>query len=135
VTARLISIELEAFRGFADAQRFDLDADVVLVRGDNGSGKTSLIDGLLWLLTGEIPRLSKRARGLRRGHDPLINIYAGAPARVRISLVGWMAARWTSSAVAHPPSTSCWRGPAISRCQRFRTARLCLRRELIRRAL
>jgi DNA repair exonuclease SbcCD ATPase subunit len=88
VTARLISIELEAFRGFADAQRFDLDASVVLVRGDNGSGKTSLIDGLLWVLTGEIPRLSERARGLRRGKDPIVNIYAGAPARVRISLVG-----------------------------------------------
>ncbi len=88
MTARLSSIELEAFRGFAEAQHFDLDAGVVLVSGDNGSGKTSLIDGLLWLLTGEIPRLSERARGLRRGHDPLINIYAGAPARVRISLVG-----------------------------------------------
>jgi DNA repair exonuclease SbcCD ATPase subunit len=88
VTARLISIELEAFRGFADAQRFDLDASVVLVRGDNGSGKTSLIEGLLWVLTGEIPRLSERARGLRRGKDPIVNIYAGAPARVRISLVG-----------------------------------------------
>jgi DNA repair exonuclease SbcCD ATPase subunit len=88
MTARLISIELEAFRGFADAQRFDLDAGVVLVRGDNGSGKTSLIEGLLWVLTGEIPRLSERARRLRRGHDPLVNIYAGAPARVRISLVG-----------------------------------------------
>jgi DNA repair exonuclease SbcCD ATPase subunit len=88
VTARLISIELEAFRGFADAQRFDLDASVVLVRGDNGSGKTSLIEGLLWVLTGEIPRLSERARGLRRGKDPIVNIYAGAPARVRISLAG-----------------------------------------------
>jgi DNA repair exonuclease SbcCD ATPase subunit len=88
VTARLISIELEAFRGFADAQRFDLDADVVLVSGDNGSGKTSLIDGLLWVLTGEIPRLSERARGLRRGQDPIVNVYAGGTeARVRISLV------------------------------------------------
>jgi energy-coupling factor transporter ATP-binding protein EcfA2 len=88
MTGRLSSIELEAFRGFADAQRFDLDADVVLVRGDNGSGKTLLIDGLLWVLTGEIPRLTERARGLRRGHDPIVNLYAGAPARVRISLVG-----------------------------------------------
>jgi energy-coupling factor transporter ATP-binding protein EcfA2 len=89
VTARLISIELEAFRGFADARRFDLDADVVLVHGDNGSGKTSLLDGLLWVLTGEIPRLSERARGLRRGHDPIVNVYAGGTkARVRISLVG-----------------------------------------------
>ena len=50
MTARLTSIEIEAFRGFADTQRFDLDADVVLMRGDNGAGKTSLIDGLLWLL-------------------------------------------------------------------------------------
>ena len=87
--ARLRSIELQAFRGFADAQRFDLDADVVLLAGENGSGKTSLIDGLLWVLTGEISRLTERARGLRRGNDPIVNIYAAsAQARVRISLVG-----------------------------------------------
>jgi DNA repair exonuclease SbcCD ATPase subunit len=85
--ARLVSIELEAFRGFADAHTIDLDADVVLVHGDNGSGKTSLVDGLLWGLTGELPRLNERAKGLRRGQDPIVNAYTDGPARVRISVV------------------------------------------------
>lgn len=84
---RLTSIELEAFRGFADVQTIDLDADVVLVHGDNGSGKTSLVDGLLWVLTGEIPRLNERAKGSRRGRDPIVNAYTDGPARVRISVV------------------------------------------------
>jgi chromosome segregation protein len=83
---RLRAIELESFRGFAEAQSFDLDADVVLVRGDNGSGKTSLVDGLLWLLTGGLSRLRDRAKGLRRGHDGVVNLYTGSPARVRLKL-------------------------------------------------
>jgi DNA repair exonuclease SbcCD ATPase subunit len=83
---RLTGIEFEAFRGFANAQRLDLDADVVLVRGDNGTGKTSVADGLLWLFTGELPRLGERAKGLRKGDDPFVNRYRGeGPARVRLA--------------------------------------------------
>jgi DNA repair exonuclease SbcCD ATPase subunit len=85
-SARLIRIEFEAFRGFASSQRLDLDADVVLVRGDNGTGKTSVADGLLWLFTGELVRLAERARGLRKGQDPIVNRYRGdGPARVRLT--------------------------------------------------
>jgi chromosome segregation protein len=84
---RLVGIELEAFRGFADRRWLDLDADVVLVRGDNGTGKTSVADGLLWLFTGRIPRLTERAKGLRKGEDPLVNRYRPeGPARVRLTL-------------------------------------------------
>jgi DNA repair exonuclease SbcCD ATPase subunit len=87
VPSRLLSIELEAFRGFAVAHQFDLDGDVVLVRGDNGTGKTSMTDGLLWLFTGTIPRLVERAKGLRKSDDPVISRYRPAgPARVRLAI-------------------------------------------------
>lgn len=87
MTMRLLSIELEGFRGFASAQRFDLDGDIVLVRGDNGTGKTSLTDGLLWLFTGDVPRLRERAKGLRKSSDPLVCLYRpDQPARVQLEV-------------------------------------------------
>lgn len=54
---RLLSIELSGFRGFAQRQEFNLDADAVVVIGANGHGKTSLFDAILWALSGRIPRL------------------------------------------------------------------------------
>ena len=36
--------------------RFDLDADVVILSGPNGSGKTSVFDAFLWGLTGDVAR-------------------------------------------------------------------------------
>lgn len=85
-TTRLVELEFEAFRGFANVQQIDLDADVVLVHGDNGTGKTSLADGLLWLFTGDLPRLAEAAQGLRKGQDPIVNRYrAPGPARVRLA--------------------------------------------------
>ncbi|MGB7219891.1 MAG: AAA family ATPase, partial [Vicinamibacterales bacterium] len=53
----MLSIELSGFRGFPRRQAFDLDADAVVVVGVNGNGKTSLFDGVLWALSGRIPRL------------------------------------------------------------------------------
>jgi DNA repair exonuclease SbcCD ATPase subunit len=84
---RLVAIELEAFRGFATTQRLDLDAEVVIVRGDNGTGKTSITDGLLWLITGTLPRLAERTKGYRKGKDPLVNGYReGRSARVQLTV-------------------------------------------------
>jgi DNA repair exonuclease SbcCD ATPase subunit len=54
---RLLSLELSGFRGFPQQHKFDLDADAVVVVGANGHGKTSLFDGILWVLSGRIPRL------------------------------------------------------------------------------
>ena len=56
---KIKSVELTGFRGFAQRQFFDLDADAVIVVGANGRGKTSLFDGILWALTGKIPRIGK----------------------------------------------------------------------------
>ncbi len=48
---------VSGFRGFPTEQAFDLDADVVLLSGVNGSGKTSFFDALLWGLTGVVQRV------------------------------------------------------------------------------
>lgn len=83
---RLTFLELQAFRGFGETRRIDLDGDVVLIRGDNGSGKTSIVDGLIWLICGELAHLTDRVKGLRRTEDPVVNRYFGAPARVRLGV-------------------------------------------------
>lgn len=83
---RLLAIELEGFRGFAETQRLDLDADAIVIRGDNGSGKTSLVDGLLWLFCGELRHLTDRVKGLRRTEDAVTNRFHGSAARVRLEV-------------------------------------------------
>jgi chromosome segregation protein len=83
---RLVSLEIEAFRGFAQRQLIDLDADVVVIRGDNGTGKTSVIDALLWVATGNLAHLTERVKGLRRVDDPIANRYVPPPARVGLSV-------------------------------------------------
>lgn len=86
MTTRIVSLELENFRGFSQAQQIDLDADVVLVRGDNGTGKTSLTDGILWVLVGELEHISERVRGLRQTHDPIANRYVEPLRDSRVAL-------------------------------------------------
>lgn len=63
---RLRSLRVEGFRGFAVPESFDLDADAVVISGANGSGKTSLLDAILWALAGGVPRLGKPEELLSR---------------------------------------------------------------------
>jgi AAA domain len=67
---RLAELQIEGFRGFAGAYRFDLDADAVVVVGVNGSGKTSLLDAVLWALTGRLARLESVGGSVRSGYVP-----------------------------------------------------------------
>jgi DNA repair exonuclease SbcCD ATPase subunit len=55
---RLHTITLEGFRGFVRKTAICLDADVVICHGPNGSGKTSLLDGILWALSGRLDRFT-----------------------------------------------------------------------------
>lgn len=55
---RVTQLDISGFRGFAGQVHINLDADAVVVVGANGLGKTSLLDAVLWGLTGRIPRLS-----------------------------------------------------------------------------
>jgi len=78
---RFQSLELSGFRGFANHQTFDLDADVVVVVGANGNGKTSLFDALLWALSGSVSRL-------KGGASSIVSKYSSTgEARVILRLV------------------------------------------------
>lgn len=80
-------IEIEKFRGFADRQRIDLDASVVVLWGANGTGKTSFFDAVQWLLVGSVDRLE--AWRIRRNAEHIVNRYSvdsGEPASVAAGL-------------------------------------------------
>lgn len=54
---KVLGLTVSGFRGFGGTFDFDLSADVVLIYGPNGSGKTSLFDSILWALTGSVERI------------------------------------------------------------------------------
>ncbi len=55
---RLTGLDIREFRAYRD-QSFDLDADVVVLYGLNGLGKTSLFDAIDFACTGRIGRLCR----------------------------------------------------------------------------
>jgi len=69
-------IEIEGFRGFADRQRLDLSASVVILAGPNGTGKTSFFDAVQWLLIGTLERLEPWR--VRRNTEHVVNQYKAA---------------------------------------------------------
>src|SRR5437870_45039 len=80
---KLLSMELSGFRGFAQRREFDLDADAVILVGANGHGKTSLFDGVLWALSGRIPRIHR----LDNDDARLVSMYSETgQARVELRL-------------------------------------------------
>ena len=54
---RLLSLELTNFRGYREATTVPLDADVVLIHGANGCGKSSLLQALELAVTGDVSDL------------------------------------------------------------------------------
>lgn len=54
---RLKRIFIDGFRGFSTPVEIDLDADVIVVVAENGRGKTSLFDAVLWALVGRVARI------------------------------------------------------------------------------
>jgi DNA repair exonuclease SbcCD ATPase subunit len=76
---RLKSATIEGFRGFTKKVAIDLDANVIILHGPNGVGKTSLMDAILWALTGRMDRFEAKS-------SP-ISLYAREGiARVELSL-------------------------------------------------
>lgn len=78
---RLLSLELQNFRGFRDAKPVSFDADVVLVHGPNGSGKSSLLQALELAVTGDVSDLTRFEGSYPRC---LQNIAAKSPPRVTL---------------------------------------------------
>jgi DNA repair exonuclease SbcCD ATPase subunit len=69
-------LEIERFRGFADSQRLDLEASVLILWGPNGTGKTSFFDAIQWLLVGSLDRLESWR--VRRNSEHIVNRYSHA---------------------------------------------------------
>ncbi len=56
---RVKRVTIEAFRAYKRKQNFDVDADIVVLYGPNGLGKTSFFDALDYVCTGRIGRLCR----------------------------------------------------------------------------
>jgi len=79
---RILGLTVSGFRGFAKPYSFDLAADAVILVGPNGTGKTSLFDAILWVLTGRLARLGPAA-------NSVVSVYSDSgEAYVRLELQG-----------------------------------------------
>jgi len=67
---RLRTLVISGFRGFSNRTELDLDADVIIMSGVNGSGKTSVFDAILWCLCGSVDRLSGGSSSLVSEYSP-----------------------------------------------------------------
>lgn len=56
---RVKQVEIENFRAYRQGQVYDVDADIVVLYGPNGLGKTSFFDALDYVCTGRIGRLCR----------------------------------------------------------------------------
>jgi DNA repair exonuclease SbcCD ATPase subunit len=81
---RLVGVELENFRSYGEGRVFDCSADVVILVGPNGYGKTSFFDSIGWCLFGDIRRL----RGSRDavGTEYVLNHFAEEGAKPRVTV-------------------------------------------------
>jgi len=59
---------IKNFRGIGKKLDLDTDADIVVIYGPNGTGKTSIIDAIEWTITGEVERL------WGRNYDKPVNV-------------------------------------------------------------
>lgn len=89
---RIGSLQLQGFRVFGRPVRLNLDASLVVVYGRNGTGKTSLCEGLEWALTGDVARFRDQSADTADADEPLLNL-AAAEARAELSLLSRSTAR------------------------------------------
>lgn len=82
---RLLELQLSGFRCFLRDTTIPLDADVVLIYGSNGTGKTSILAGLEYALTGTVEDLAVFEHDYPRC---LKHALANAPAKVSVRYVG-----------------------------------------------
>jgi DNA sulfur modification protein DndD len=60
VLLRLVSLQVERFRGFTHRQNFDLQKQYILIYGTNGSGKSSFCEAIEYSLLGDIDEAHKK---------------------------------------------------------------------------
>jgi hypothetical protein len=78
---RLEQISVQAFRGYPSRADVVLSGDVVLLSGENGTGKTSLTEAFEWVLFGSIVRKERsKTRGEYQGSSWIRSVHAAAEA-------------------------------------------------------
>ncbi len=55
-------LTVAGFRGFRPPKTILLDADIVVILDSNGSGKSSIVEALEWLLLGDISRHERASK-------------------------------------------------------------------------
>ena len=76
---RLEGITVQAFRGYPSRAEVVLSGDVVLLYGENGTGKTSLTEAFEWALFGSIVRKERsKTRGEYQGSSWIRSVHAAA---------------------------------------------------------
>jgi hypothetical protein len=76
---RLERITVQAFRGYPSRAEVVLSGDVVLLYGENGTGKTSLTEAFEWTLFGSIVRKERsKTRGEYQGSSWIRSVHAAA---------------------------------------------------------
>ena len=74
---RVRRLAAQAFRGFPSRVDVVTDADVVLVFGENGTGKTSIAEAFEWALFGTVVRKERaKSRGEYQGSSWLRSVHA-----------------------------------------------------------
>ena len=77
MTMRLLGLEVRDVRGIRELA-LDLDADIVVLRGENGEGKSSILQAIEWCLYGE--RMEKKTgSGITARVEPALReVFLGA---------------------------------------------------------
>lgn len=86
---KLKEITIKNFRGIGNKVLLNLDADIAVIYGPNGTGKTSIFDAIEWTITGQIERLQKtKIKDIDlKVKDIIVNLFHKEnPAKTRIEL-------------------------------------------------
>ena len=72
MSVKIKTIDIHAFRGIPDF-KLQLDGENLLLRGENGTGKSSLVEAIEFFFTGKISHLEgTKGLSLQR-HGPHVN--------------------------------------------------------------